>query len=400
MSSPSVRLVADHSSLLMSSFSVGTGSPFFLVRVEHNERRLLRHIAHHASGIVIPARFDAPHWPKEDDPQGMLFEMPPGGMELKTEALKQRLTYLLDPEPWMLPYLESSEDRSLGRMARTLCAGAVPLPVTPGDLDSDDKVVPLVHATVRMQHGAKWLIAPYFKFDHAEDDWLNVNIRCLRVMQAIVGNQPFCAWMYVPLRFLTSGDVAVVARRYASILPRGATVFLTVCDLAPELSGDLVTAYLRTVVTLNAAGLDVVTDRASELSVAAAAMGARGAILGTRGYRTASESPIWTHEFNPRITLKHLVPGRLDRISRADAFRRAERGTIPRCGHAECRALEADADRLMTRLHNAHTLALALAHAASVGPAALIAEWRSFGLKHLATWAQALEEVMALSADA
>jgi hypothetical protein len=370
------------------------------VQVEHNERKLLRHVAHHASGIVIPARFDAPHWPKADDAQGMLFEMPPDGTELKTEALRQRLTFLLDPEPWMLPYLKNSEDRELGRTARTPCAGAVPLPLTSHDLDADDKVVPLVRATVRMQRGAAWLIAPYFKFDRAEDDWLEVNIRCLRVMQAIVGNEPFCAWMYVPLRFLTSGDVALVAERYARVLPRGATVFLTVCDLDPELPGELVTAYLRTVVTLKTAGFDVVTDRASELSVAAAALGTRGAILGTRGYRTASESPIWTNEFNPRITLKHLVPGRLDRISRADAAGRAERGTIPRCGHAECRALEPDADRLATRLHNAHTLELALTHAATVGPAVLIAEWKSFGLKRLVTWAQALEEVSAFSADA
>ncbi len=96
-----------------------------------------------------------------------------------------------------------------------------------------------------MQHGAAWLIAPYLKFDRADDDWLSVNIRCLQVMKAIVGNRSFCAWMYVPLSFFTSGDVELVAQRYASVLPRGATVFLTVCDLDPELPGTMDGSTLR-----------------------------------------------------------------------------------------------------------------------------------------------------------
>jgi hypothetical protein len=383
--------------LSTSSFPAAE-APFSLVRVEHTELKLLRHIAGHAHGIVIAARFDAPHWPKHDDGQDELPEMPPGGMELKAETLAQRVTHVLDPEPWRLPYLKSLDDRSLGRTARTLCAGAVPLPVTPDDLDTDEKVVPLVRATVRMQDGARWLVAPYFKFADSEDRWLNVNIRCLQVMKVIVGDRPFCAWIYVPLSFVT--DVALIARRYAEVLPSGATVFLTVCDLQPDLPVDDVSAYLRTILAFKDAGIEVVTDRASELSVLAVAVGARGAILGVRAYRTASESPMWAHEYHPRITLRHLVPGRLDRIPLADAPRRTKRGSIPQCRHANCRVLEPGADPLMTRLHNAHTLTLAVAHATGVDRAALIAEWRAFSLKHLATWAQALEEVMERRAEA
>jgi hypothetical protein len=374
--------------------------PLSLVRVEHHERKSLRHITDHADGIVIPARFDAPYWPKEGVAQDELPGMPPSGMELKAEALSQRVPYLLDPETWRLTSLQSLEDRSLNRTARTLCARAVPLPVTPGDLGSDEQVIPLVQATIRMQNGARWMIAPYFKFANCRDRWLDLNLRCLRTMKTFLGDRPFCAWVYVPLSFVNSGDAALTAQRYAGVLPRGATVFLTVCDLDARLSADIVAAYLRTVLAFKAAGLEVVTDRASEISVLAAALGARGGILGTRVYRTAGESPEWTNEFHPKIKMRYLVAGRLDRLPMADARRRTTRGSIPVCRDADCRTLRPGADRVTTRLHNAHTFTLELAHAVNVGPAVLAAEWRAFGLKRLVAWAQALEAVMDLSVEA
>jgi hypothetical protein len=296
--------------------------------------------------------------------------------------------------------LKNRDDRSLNRTARTLCAQAVQLPLTSNGLDTDDRVVPLVRSTVRMQDGARWLIAPYFKFADSQDAWLEINLRCLRVMKAVVGDRPFSAWIYVPLSFVSSGDTAIVAQRYAKALPHGATVFLTVCGLDPNLPREVVGAYLRTVLAFKAAGLAVVTDRASELSVPAAALGARGGVLGTRVYRTASDSPTWTNEINPKIRLRHLVAGRVDRMTTSVAIRRTARGSIPACRDANCRALQPGAGSLVTRLHNAHAFALELAHAADIGPAALASEWRAFDLKRLTTWAQALEDVMDLSVEA
>jgi hypothetical protein len=251
-----------------------------------------------------------------------------------------------------------------------------------------------------MQVGAHWRIAPYFRFATMSDEWFAVNVRCLELAKKILGVGEFEAWIRVPLSFTASGDAGAVAAKYAEQLGRGGTVFLTVCDLSADLPHDQIAAYLRTVQAFLAAGLLVVVDCASEVALLAVAIGARGAILGTRAYRTTGESARWEAEYNPKIMLRYLVPGRLDRMSFADAQRRTKRGTIATCSTHDCKALDPSAEGVDKRVHNAHTFRDGLAHAADVGPVVLARELRAQKLKRLDAWAQALEEVMELSAEA
>lgn len=370
--------------------------PRYLIRLEHNETGFARRAVGHAGGFVIPGRFDAPHWP--DSPSARRGQH---GSELKQAVLDARPERLLiDPETWLLPWLTSPEDASLGRAARMAPAQEVPLPLRPGHLRRDrDLRAEFVRAAARSQSDADWPIAPYFLFDSSESEWLDVSLDCIETMRALVGDGVFGAAMYVPLHAVADGTLLVAAERYAAALPRGAPLVLTVCDLRPELDADTLAAYLRSVEALSRRGLEVIVDRPSDFAPATIPFGARAVVLGTRLYRTASASPRWEHDFNPKIATRYLVAGQARRLQVERARRLAAAGRIPRCAVRSCRALDRGSPGDL-RIHAAHEMEGALAHAALVGAAALAREWRATRLVRMARWAHAIEEVSRRSEEA
>lgn len=369
----------------------GEGRPQAYVRLERSEPAFVAACGSHVDGVVVAGRFDAPHWPDSRAAKSGLT-----GSELKRDVLEAHLNFILDPETWYLPHLDGLEDRSLGRAARMPCAAAVPLPLKVQDLD-DDSLERLTRSVLRAQVGAICTIAPYFMVRDPDDPWLGVNLRAIQMSRKLSRGRAVAATIRVPLETVESGHLSVIASRYAKALAPGATVFLTVCDLQPSTEVSTLNKYFAAVADFAALGLQVVLDRAAEVCVPAVAIGAAGAVLGTRLYRTTGESPRWTNNFNPRIRLKYATAGRCDRLPIEAAQRRTRKGSIKPCRDPSCAVLKGKTKNLEIRLHNAHWLRFELAHAAQLGSAGLSQEMKALGLKRLVAWAQALDDAAALS---
>lgn len=361
--------------------------PKYLVRLEHNETGFARRVGANAHGMVVGARFDAPHWP---DSASALRGL--DGSELKRAVLAARPELLLiDPDTWLLPFLAGHDDRSLGRAAAMDCAQVVPLPLRPEHLLADRALlVAFVRAVLRSQADATFPIAPYFLFESADDPWLEVNLRCLEVTRALLGDQPFAAAMYVPLNAIEDETLAVAAGRYAARMPQASTLLLTVCDLRADLAPVTLGAYLGCVAMLASLGLRVLSDRPSEFGPAAIPFGAQGVVLGTRLYRSARANPHWERDFNPKISTRYLVAARGRRVRVEAAQKWVQKGKVRPCRIRSCKAL-ATGRPADLRIHNAHEMRDALAHAREVGASGLVSEWRASGLVQMERWAEAVE---------
>lgn len=329
------------------------------------------------------------------------FDTPPRHGSLKAAALSARMPYWIDLETWRLPYLADHEDTSFGSDAQTAVAQAVPLPLRPELLAHDQACQGLVRAGITAQVGAEVTFAPNFQFVSIEDPWLDINLRCLRLTRALAGDRPVGAWLHVTLDTMLSGVLPFAAERYARELPVGALVVLTVSDLRPTLSPEDLAIYFRALAGFDAVGLRVIVDRASEVSIPAVAMHAAGCMLGTRLYRTAPSSPIYTNDFNPRIPLGYFVGHQARRVNRDVARERHAHGSLQSCVHPGCQAVRAtEKENIELRLHNAHELRHETRRARRLGASGLKATWRDASLKHLRGLAQAIELAEAKSMEA
>ena len=255
----------------------------------------------------------------------------------------------------------------------------------------------MVRAAIAAQVGATLTFAPDFQIKSIDDPWLEVNLRCLRLTLALARGRRVAAWIHVTLETMLSGALPAIAARYAEELPSGSSVVLTVSDLRSDLAADQLAAYFRALAALRSAGFQLVVDRASDVSIAAVASYADGCMLGTRLYRTAPPSPIFASEINPKIPLAYYVGHQGRRVRRDVANRRHRAGGLRACAHPGCRAVSATRrkDNVLVRLHNAHEIRNEIRRARHLGIDLLIASWRDAPLKHLRTWAQALEEANA-----
>ena len=343
----------------------------------------------HTDGIVIAERFDA---------------APPAGATssrtLKAEALQNRVPFLIELATHRLPFVNGHDDVTLRSDAHTLTAGSVSLPLRPADLATDVAAQPLVRAAIRAQTGAARIFAPDFQIAAADDPSLAVNLRCLQLTSVLVGSRPVAAWIRVSLEAMLDGILPYVAERYSSVLPPGAMVVLTVSDLRAALPVDELMVYFLALKAFDAVGLPVVVDRASEVSIAAVTTFATGCMLGTRLYRTAPASPLWTSELNPRIPVSYFEArkGRRLNLDRARAMH--TRGNVTRCVHGGCAALQTRSTKLEVRLHSAHDLRAEIRRGRALGAPALVRVWRQSNLKHLQRWAQALDLASAISEEA
>jgi hypothetical protein len=366
-------------------------------RVEFNEKRFVESCAGHTDGVVIAHRFDGTHSPSNADGTSSLQI----GV-LKAAALQARVPFLIDLETWRLPYLSDADDESFGADARTAIGHSVALPPTPEALRSDRSLQPLVRTAIAVQVGAQRVFAPDFQVGAVDDPWVDVNLQCLALTRALAPRLPVAAWVHVTLEALLDGEVPSIAARYAEHLPVGTTVVLTVSDLRPVLPYDCLATYFRGLSAFKRGGFRLIADRASDVSIPAAATYADGCMLGTRLYRTAPASPIFTSEINPKIPLGYYVGHQGRRVRREDAEKRHATKRLEKCAHPECRAVVATrkSDNLLVRLHNAHETRAAVRNAKALGVDVLAAQWRGAPLKHLRTWAQALDDVATRSAEA
>lgn len=375
-----------------------TPPPTCWTRPEVSDHRFVESCGDHTDGVVIPLRFDTPL------PEGSGRNLPSRrtGTELKAAALAARVPFLIDLEAWRLPYLTGPHDASFGRDAQTVVARAVPLPLDPSGLASESDAQRLVRAAISAQAGAALTFAPDFQFASLDDPWLAVNLRCLRLTRALVGDRPVGAWIHVTLDTMLSGVLPFVAERYQDALPAGAIVALTVSDLrAEDLAPTALAMYFQALRAFHEHGLRVLVDRASEISIPAVGLYATGCILGTRLYRAAPASPRYDSPRNPRVLLRYLVGVQGRRVRRSDARARHGRGTLPSCAYPECDAVNAgENDNIELRFHNAHELRMAIQRARTLGAVHLISEWRDAPLRHLRCWAQALELANARSEEA
>lgn len=368
--------------------------PRHFVRVEHDEVSTIAGIAAHAAGVVIGARFDAPHWNRGSGEQLALPGTPAAGFELRYEVERLNVPYLFDLEPWRLLELSSHLDATLGRTARTHIASAVDLPLTVRSVSNPVMFDALIRAAIESQAGAAMTFAPYFTVSSIEDPWLAINLRALRATLELLPIGDVGAWLRIDRQFAVTRMAAHLARQYAAIMkPRSSTVVLTVTDMGIAMKRvDVLSAYLRLVRSFADAGLHVIVDGVGEFSPVPVAMGATGSIAGTRAYRT---SPLRArHDGTPRnqAKLKYVVPERLQRLSLQDARRRTASGNLPRCPREDCRALLCDGESSDLRHHNAHLLADAAERAQQLGPLGLAAWLSTFKLAEPNAWAQALIE--------
>jgi hypothetical protein len=343
-------------------------------RIEHNEREFIRSCRDHTDGVVVAARFAS----------------------LATDALHAEVPFLIDLETYRLPFLNGPEDESFGRDAKTTLARSVPIPVTSSALEQDLVLERLVSASIALQTGARMTFAPDFMFESLDDPLLTANLRSIALAQRLQRRQQVAAWIHVTLDTMTTGTLEYAAERYVAALPRGSTVVLTVSDLQAGLGVTELEMYFSALAAFDSAGLRVIVDRASMVSVAAVATYAGGCMLGTRLYRTAPASPAWTSELNPRIPLGYFDGRNGRRLSLRVARERCARGTLTACAQrGGCNALNSKVRPLDIRLHNAHDVRNACVRARELGAPALVRLWRRGKLKHLRTWAQALDRASA-----
>ena len=370
----------------MASLSRNSG-PLFLTRLEHNEHKFIERCDGDTDGVVINLRFDSP--PKHG--------------RLKRAAIERRLAFVIDIETWRLPFLSGPDDDSFGSDIDTPLAAAVPLPLEPEALEDRARLEALVRAAAQAQVGALYAFAPYFRVASLDDAWLEVNLRALVEMRRIAPRQPLAAWVYVDFESMSGGLLPYLADRYRRVLPTGSIVVLTVSDIRTgERTPEEIATFLEGIDAFRTHGFRVVTDRASEISVAAIAGGAAGCMLGNRIYRTAPASPIWDNPFNPAIKLRYFDGERLRKVDREDAKGRARRGTLG-CRHAPegCDAINAGKrDNVLVRLHASHEMRDAIRRAEDLGAVRLRQLWHEASLKHLREFAQALALAEARSQEA
>jgi hypothetical protein len=362
-----------------------TSGPFCFTRVESNEHKLIETSRDDTDGVVIPLRFDTP--PKHG--------------HLKRAALDVKMPFLIDLETWRLPFLEGADDDSFGSDAQTVVAQVVPLPLTPAALEGEEALQSLVRTGLAAQAGAEYAFAPDFQVRVLDDPWLRVNLRCLRMSLALAGDRPVGAWIHITLQTMEEGLLPYLAEIYARELPAGSLVALTVSDLRLELPPETVATYLKGLAAFEKAGLRVLIDRASEVSIPTVATYAVGCMVGTRLYRTAPPAPNFESEFNPKIKLQYFVGDQARRVPRHLARQRYAKGKLGSCSKVGCSAVTAGKSKnIDVRLHNAHEFRRAVREARRKGHAGLIAEWQRAPLKHLRTWAQALEDAMSFREEA
>lgn len=321
--------------------------------------------------------------------------------QLKAAALAKRIQLLIDLETWRLPFLDNDQDKSFGSDVETAIAQVVPLPLTSEKLRDDPALQPLVRAAITAQVGAADTFAPDFQIESLDSEWLEVNLRSLRMTRALAGGREVSAWIHTTLEAVGAGILPHLAEIYARELPAGSTVVLTVSELrTDEIPSRLVASYLSGVHAFRSHGLSVVVDRASELSIPAAAVGAAGCLLGTRAYRVAASSPRPQKHFSsPR--LKYFVGSQARLVKRDDARKRFAKGKLPPCANPHCQAIQAgESEPVKVRLHNAHEQRDAVRRASECGLSALIDEWKDAPLKHLREWAEALQEFNSMRKEA
>ncbi|HXV06231.1 MAG TPA: hypothetical protein VFP23_10050 [Solirubrobacterales bacterium] len=359
----------------------------FFTRLEHNEHKFVERCNGDTDGIVINLRFDSP------GKHG----------RLKRAAIEKRLPFVIDIETWRLPFLSGPEDESFGSDVHTPLAAAVPLPLSPEVLGDQALFEALVRAAVQAQAGALYTFAPYFLASSLSDPWLEVNLRALAEMRRIAPRQPLAAWIYVTFEAMMDGLVPYLADRYRDMLPPRSLVVLTVSDIrAGERTSEEIATYLEAVESFRSTGLQVIADRASEISVVAIASGARGCMLGNRIYRTAPASPIWDNPYNPAIKLRYFDGARVEKVDRQTARARADMGKLD-CRYApgDCGAIKAKkGENVLVRLHASHEMRDALRRAERLGSAGLRRLWRDAPLKQLRDFAQAMALVDARSQEA
>ena len=89
-------------------------------------------------------------------------------------------------------------------------------------------------------------------------------------------------------------------------------------------------------------------------------------------------------------------------MPRERARARHAAGRLPNCAHPGCDVVQLTdrKNNLRVRLHSAHELRHAIRRARRLGLPALLAEWRDAKLKHLRSWAHAIELVSARREEA
>jgi hypothetical protein len=310
--------------------------------------------------------------------------------------------YVIELETHRLPFLTDEKDESFGKDRRTELGQAFTYPLAPGQLGDMPSVQPAVRAALRVQAGAGFAVAPDFMFTDLDDAWLDVNLRCLRVARMLAGRRPVAAWIHVTLDTVRRGVLASAAQRYAAELSTNSIVVITVSEIDPSLSVADNRAFFEALLAFGRLGLRPIVDRAGETSIPAAAVVAAGYMLGTCRYRTAAPTPIWTHEWNPKVKLKYWEARRGRRVPLETAQRRYDSGkNLQRCAHPDCMALAANINgldrNLAVRLHNAHAVRDEVLRCRDLGAAATIRWMAKNGLAAQKRWAQALELAIAAS---
>lgn len=339
-------------------------TPQSWTRVEHSEIGFVERCGGHTSGVVISERFDTPHRNGARDAlRGVT------GSELKDAARVNHVPFLKDLETGRLQLLVGEPDRD-GRNADTALARAVSLPLMPEALEDVEGRHRFVRAALRAQVGAAKTFAPYFTFASVSDPWLAASLLCLDSARELAPGVAISAWISVPLTALRDGTLRAAVSTYARHLQPGAEIVLTVGELNASSSRDDLVDYFEVLAACDAAGLQAITDRVGDLSVAAVASFAVGCILGTRVYRTAPPPDVLHSDRRRAIRVGyHVARAGIKLRTVDDARRRRGARSIPQCGTRNCAALQPGVENRHRelRLHNAHDVLNEIQRARALG---------------------------------